>query len=43
MSKFFSERIAVWNKLSVYTEFSTITRFVGSILNADFSDYFACF
>jgi len=43
-SEFFSERvITVWNELSVSTDFSTITRFKGSILNADFSDYLICF
>jgi len=39
-----SERvIIVWNELSVSTDFSTITRLKGSILNADFSDYLVCF
>jgi len=43
-SEFFSERIiTVLNELSVSTDFSTITRFKGSILNADFSDYFVRF
>jgi len=43
-SKYFSERvITVWNELSVSTDFSTITRFKGSILNADFSAFLACF
>jgi len=38
-SEFFSERVAiVWNELSDSIAFSTITRFKGSILNADFSD-----
>jgi len=35
--------IAVWNELSVSTDFSTITRFKCSIFNADFSDYLVCF
>jgi len=39
-SKIFSERvITVWNELSVSTDFSTITRFKNSILNADFYDH----
>jgi len=39
-SEFFSERvITVWNELSVTTDFSTITRFKGSILNADVRFY----
>jgi len=43
-SELFSERvITVWNELSVSADFSTITRFKGSILNADFSDYLVCF
>jgi len=43
-SEFFSECvITVWNELSVSTDFSTITRFKGSILNANFSDYLVCF
>jgi len=43
-SEFYSERvITVLNDLPVSTDFSTITRFKGSILNADFSDYFVCF
>jgi len=43
-SEFFSERvIAVWNELSLSTDFSTITRFKGSILDADFSGYLVCF
>jgi len=43
-SEFFSERvITVWNELSVSTDFSTVTRFNSSILNADFSDYLLCF
>jgi len=43
-SEFISERvITVWNELSVSTDFSTITRFKGSILNANFSDYLVCF
>jgi len=43
-SKFFSKRvITVWNELPVSTDFSTITRFNGSILNAHLSDYLACF
>jgi len=42
-SEFFSERVTVWNELSVSTDFSTITRFKISILNADFSGYLVCF
>jgi len=43
-SEFFSERaIAVWNELSVSIDFSTITCFKGSVLDADFSDYLVCF
>jgi len=39
-----SERvITVWNELSVSTDFSPFTRFKGSILDADFSDYIVCF
>jgi len=43
-SKFFSERVTtVWNELSVSTDFSTFTRFKGSILDVDLSDYLVCF
>jgi len=43
-SEFSSEHIiTVCNELSVSTDFSTITRFKGSILNADFFDYLICF
>jgi len=43
-SKFFSECvIIVWNELPVSTDFSTVERFEGSILNAGFSDYLVYF
>jgi len=43
-SEFVSERvITVWNELSVSADFSTITRFKGSILNVDLSDYLVCY
>jgi len=34
--------ITVWNELPVSTDFSTITRFKGSILNTNFSDWHSC-
>jgi len=42
-SKFFSERVInEWDELSVSADFSTVTRFKGSVLNVDFSDYLVC-